>query len=56
MSITRTFDLLQKYKDNYFQKEDALAGKVNGQWVKYSSVDYINNSNFILHKFSNQLS
>ena len=47
MSITRTFDLLQKYKDNYFQKEDALAGKVNGQWVKYSSVDYINNSNFI---------
>lgn len=47
MSITRTFDLLQQYKDNYFQKEDALAGKVNGQWVKYSSAEYINNSNFI---------
>lgn len=47
MSITRTFDLLQQYKSNYFQKEDALAGKVNGQWVKYSSADYINYSNNI---------
>ena len=43
MTITRTFDLLDKYKEN-FQKEDALCFKHNGVWVKYSSQEYIENS------------
>ena len=47
MHITRTFDLLQQYQEKFFRKEDALAAKVNKQWIKYSSSDYINNSNFI---------
>jgi len=40
MTVTRTFDLLEKYKTNPF-KEDALCFKHNGEWIKYSSKDYI---------------
>jgi long-chain acyl-CoA synthetase len=47
MEVTRTFDFLQRYKENFPDKDDALAGKVNKQWVKYSSQDYITNSNNI---------
>ena len=47
MEVTRTFDFLQRYKEKFADKTDALAGKVNGQWVKYSSLDYIENSNNI---------
>lgn len=40
MTITRTFDLLDRYKeaDN---KADALCFKQNGNWIKYNSVEYI---------------
>lgn len=47
MEVTRTFDFLQRYKDKFPDKDDALAGKVNKEWVKYSSQDYINYSNYI---------
>ncbi len=47
MNITRTFDLLQRYQDKFLNKDDALAGKVNKEWVKYSSQDYIDNCNHI---------
>jgi long-chain acyl-CoA synthetase len=47
MTVTRTFDFLQRYKENFPDKDDALAGKVKGEWVKYSSSDYIENSNNI---------
>jgi long-chain acyl-CoA synthetase len=40
MNVTRNFDLLDRYKE-LFNKEDALCGKQNGTWVKYSSSDYI---------------
>jgi long-chain acyl-CoA synthetase len=40
MNVTRTFDLLDRYKDN-FLKDDALCFKQNGVWIKYSSQDYI---------------
>ena len=40
MSITRTFDLLDRYKEQ-FQKDDALCFKQNGSWIKYSSQEYI---------------
>ena len=39
MEITRIFDLLPYYKDNFRAKDDAVAGKVDGEWVKYSSPD-----------------
>ena len=47
MEVTRTFDFLQRYKEKFADKTDALAGKVNHQWVKYSSLAYIENSNNI---------
>jgi len=40
MNVTRNFDLLDRYKE-LFEKEDALCGKQNGKWLKYSSGDYI---------------
>ena len=40
MVVTRTFDLLDRYKEN-LPKEDALCFKHNGAWVKYSSQEYI---------------
>ena len=39
MEVTRTFDLLDHLVANH-PKEDILAGKVNGEWVKYSCNDY----------------
>ncbi|MBE9510448.1 MAG: long-chain fatty acid--CoA ligase [Bacteroidetes bacterium] len=41
MEITRTFDLLNRLLENYPQKDDILAGKENNQWVKYSTIDYV---------------
>ena len=46
MEITRLFDLLLQYSQKY-NKTDALAGKENGQWVKYSSHEFIDFSNNI---------
>jgi long-chain acyl-CoA synthetase len=47
MKAERTFDLLERYRD-LFVKDDALCAKQNGEWVKYSSADYIETS----HNFS----
>jgi len=44
MEITRTFDLLDRYHE-HFMKEDALAVKQNGKWIRYSTQEYINYSN-----------
>lgn len=49
MEVTRTFDLLSRYAELYAHKDDALACKVNGNWVKYSTADYINNATYISH-------
>jgi len=43
MTVERTFDLLERYKEN-FPKEIALCSKQNGVWVKYSTDDYIESS------------
>jgi len=48
MKAERTFDLLERYREQFADKEDALCSKQNGDWVKYSSGDYIENS----HNFS----
>ena len=45
MEVTRLFDLLPNYKESFIQKDDALAGKENGKWVKYSIDDYIDYAN-----------
>jgi long-chain acyl-CoA synthetase len=43
MNVTRTFDLLDRYKENY-QKDDALCFKQDGSWIKFSTQDYISYS------------
>jgi len=40
MEITRTFDLLNLYREKY-RMEDALAGKEKGVWIRFSSDQYI---------------
>jgi long-chain acyl-CoA synthetase len=41
MEITRTFDILDQIGQKYGQKEDMLAARVNGEWKRYSSNDYV---------------
>jgi len=44
MAIRRTFDLLDQIGEKYGDKEDILAARVNGEWVRYSSADYSANA------------
>lgn len=46
MEITRVFDILSHYVEHY-PNEDALCGKENGMWVKYSIYQYIEKVNYI---------
>jgi len=46
MNVTRTFDLLDRYTE-LFPMKSALAGKQDGNWIEYSSQDYINFSNWV---------
>ncbi len=46
MEITRTFDLLERYK-KHFVKEDALVVKKDKKWIKYSTQEYIDYSYFL---------
>jgi long-chain acyl-CoA synthetase len=41
MEVTRLFDLLPYYKNNFKTKDDVLAGKENGKWIIYSIDQYI---------------
>jgi len=41
MMVSRTFDLLDRYEQNFLTKEDALGVKKNGKWIKYSTKEYI---------------
>ncbi|MEI6123123.1 MAG: long-chain fatty acid--CoA ligase [Bacteroidota bacterium] len=50
MAITRIFDLLERYAEK-FPKDDALAGKEEGEWVKYSTKSYIDIVNYISYGF-----
>ena len=45
MEIKRVFDLLQNYVEKYPNQQAALAGKKNGEWVKYSAHDYLEQAN-----------
>jgi len=44
MGINRTFDILNRYKEFFSEKEDALCFKKNGAWIKFSSQEYIDHS------------
>jgi long-chain acyl-CoA synthetase len=46
-NVTRIFDLLPHYVENFKPKDDVLAGKENGEWVKYSITQYIEIANLI---------
>ncbi|WP_448520020.1 AMP-dependent synthetase/ligase [Rhodoflexus sp.] len=46
MELKRAFDFLYYQQKNY-PKADALAGKENGQWIKYSTQDVIDIANRI---------
>ncbi len=41
MEIKRIFDILPHYVSSFKPKEDVLAAKENGSWVKYSIKEYI---------------
>ncbi|MDD2594271.1 MAG: long-chain fatty acid--CoA ligase [Bacteroidales bacterium] len=41
MEIIRTFDLLTNLKASFPPKDDILARKIHGKWIKYSIDDYI---------------
>jgi len=47
MEVTRLFDLLPYYKSTFREKDDALAGKEDGKWVKYSIHQYMEASDNI---------
>ncbi len=40
MEVTRIFDLLSRYEHSFKPKDDVLAGKENGEWVKYDVKAY----------------
>ncbi len=40
MSVTRLFDLVDRYKQLYPHKKDALAAKINGHWQTVSSKEF----------------
>lgn len=50
MEVTRVFDLLDRYIEK-FPKDDALAGKEEGEWMKYSTRSYVDISNYISYGF-----
>lgn len=51
MEVTRIFDLVPRYKTNFKPKNDAVAGKEDGKWFKYSIDQYIEIANNISYAF-----
>jgi long-chain acyl-CoA synthetase len=46
MEVTRTFDLIQYTHDKY-PRPDMYCGKQDNNWIKYSSEDALNNTNWV---------
>jgi len=46
-NVTRLFDILPHYAESFKPKDDVLAGKDNGKWIKYSISDYISSADNI---------
>lgn len=51
MDVLRIFDLLPNYKEKFKPKNDVLAGKEDGKWVKYSIEQYIEAASNISYAF-----
>lgn len=51
MEITRIFDLLDHYVEQFPKQSTALSGKVNKQWKSYSVESYIEHANAISYAF-----
>jgi long-chain acyl-CoA synthetase len=51
MEVTRIFDLLPHYKSSFKPKDDVLAGKEEGQWIKYDIDTYIETAGNISYAF-----
>ncbi len=51
MEVLRIFDLLPRYEKLYKPKEDVIASKENGQWVKYSIKQYRETADHISYGF-----
>ncbi|MCP4552801.1 MAG: long-chain fatty acid--CoA ligase [Bacteroidetes bacterium] len=51
MEVTRLFDLLPHIKNNFEVKDDLLAGKENGQWIKFNINQYIETVNNMSYAF-----
>jgi len=49
--VTRIFDLLDNYQENYSDKKSALVKKENGKWISYSTQEYIRNSYLLAYAF-----
>lgn len=47
MEMTRLFDLLGHYKENFPNKEVALSFKREGKWIDYSIDEYIEKANLV---------
>ncbi len=45
--VTRLFDILPHYVKSFQPKDDVLAGKENGTWIKYSINDYVSHADNI---------
>lgn len=45
--VTRLFDILPHYAKSFKPKDDVLAGKDNGKWIKFSIADYISHADNI---------
>ena len=51
MEVTRIFDLIPRYKNTFSDKDDALAGKEDGKWIKHSINTYIETADNISYAF-----
>ena len=51
MEIKRIFDILPHYLSSYKPKDDVLASKENGSWVKYNIHQYIEIVDLISYGF-----
>jgi len=49
--VTRIFDLLDNYRDNFLDKTDAFAKKENDRWHSYSTKQYLEYSNLMSYAF-----
>lgn len=47
MEPTRLYDLLERYRQMYPDKTDALACKINGEWTKHSTISFLEHADLV---------